>query len=89
MGTPFAHALDQAMAIEHGMNGALSRNPDMACKPPEQKLADLASAPMRLFALEGNDLALNLRRQLIGVSYRSPRAITESLTAMLAARQSR
>ena len=43
-----AHALDQAMAIEHGMDGAFGGNPDIAGEPADQQLADLARAPMRL-----------------------------------------
>src|SRR6201997_658897 len=83
MRTPFAHALDQAMAIEHGMNGAFGRNPDIACQPPEQELADLACAPMRLFPFEGDNQALDLLGQLVGITHWSPRAIAESLTTML------
>src|ERR1700749_2268123 len=83
MRTPFAHALDQAMAIEHGMNGAFGRNPDIACQPPEQELADLACAPMRLFPFEGDNQALDLLGQWVGITHWSPRAIAESLTTML------
>ena len=66
MRTPFPHALDQTMAIEHGMDGAFGGNPDMACQPPEQELADFARAPMRLFPFERDNQALNLRGQLVG-----------------------
>ncbi len=45
-----AAALDQAVAIENGMDGALGRHPDVAVEPPDQELADLARAPMRLLA---------------------------------------
>src|SRR6202008_1717125 len=83
MRTPFAHALDQAMAIEHGINGSFGRNPDIACQPPEQELADLACAPMRLFPFEGDNQALDLLGQLVGITHWSPRAIAESLTTML------
>jgi hypothetical protein len=47
MRAPFAYALDQAMAIEHGMDDALGGNLDMACSPPEQEFADFARTPMR------------------------------------------
>src|SRR5215468_10819880 len=83
MGTPFAHALDQAMTIEHGMNGAFGGNPDIACQPPEQELADLVCAPMRLFPFEGDNQALDLLGQLVGITHWPPRAIAESLTTML------
>ena len=71
------------MAIEHGVDGALGGNPDMACQPPEQQFADFARTPMRLIALEGNDQALDLLGQLVGITHRPPRAIAESPTAML------
>jgi hypothetical protein len=83
MRTPFAHALDQAMAIEHGMNGAFGGKPHIACQPPEQELADLAGAPMRLFPFERDNQALDLLGQLVGITHWPPRAIAESLTTML------
>ena len=46
-----ADALDQAMAIENGMDGTLGGNADIAGEPPDQELADLACAPMGLLAL--------------------------------------
>jgi hypothetical protein len=52
--------LDQAVPVEHGVDRALGRNAQIAVQPPDQKLADLARAPMRLVPLEGNDQALNL-----------------------------
>src|SRR5215470_9515053 len=66
------------MAIERGMNGAFGGNPDIACQPPEQELADLACAPgfSRLRALD-------LLGQLVGITHWPPRAIAESLTTML------
>jgi hypothetical protein len=36
----FAHATDQAVAVEHGMNGALGRHSDVTVKPPDQQLAE-------------------------------------------------
>lgn len=47
-----AAALDQAVAIEHRMNGALGGNPDVAVEPTHQQFADLAGAPVRLLALQ-------------------------------------
>ena len=46
-----AATLDQAVAIENRMDGALGRNPDIAVEPPDQKLANLARAPVRLLAM--------------------------------------
>jgi len=80
MRTPFAHPLDQAMAIKHDMDGALGGNPDMVWQPPEKELADFARFAVRLVPLEGNDQALDLLRQLVGITHRPPRAIAESLT---------
>ena len=52
--------------MAHGMDRALGRNAHIAIQPPDQKLADLAGAPMRLVALEADDQALDLSRQLVG-----------------------
>ena len=38
MGDTPAAALDQAIAIEHRMDGALGETPDIAIEPPEQHL---------------------------------------------------
>jgi len=46
-----AATLDQAMAIEHRMDGAFGRNPDIAIEPPDQQFADLARAPVRFLGL--------------------------------------
>ena len=56
-----AAALDQAVAIENRMDGALGGNPDVAVEPPDQEFADLARAPVRLLGLEADDQALDLR----------------------------
>jgi hypothetical protein len=65
-----AATLDQTVAVEHDMDGALSWNPDIAVEPPDQKLPDLAGTPMRLLALEPDDQALDRRRQLVGIAHR-------------------
>src|SRR3981081_1803205 len=44
-------APDQAVAIEHRVDGAFGRNPDIAVEPPDQQLANLARTPMRLLGL--------------------------------------
>jgi hypothetical protein len=81
--TGAADRLDEAVPVEHGMDRALGRNADIAIQPPDQELADLAGAPMRLVALEADDQAFDLGRQLVGIAYRSARAIAERLEAVL------
>ena len=72
-----AAALDQAMAIEHRMDGAFGRNPDIAVEPSYQQLPDLARAPVRLLGLEPDNQALELLRQLVGIAHRPPRAVAQ------------
>jgi hypothetical protein len=74
-----AAPLDQAMAIEHGMDGAPGGNPYVAGQPTHQKLPDLARTPMRLLALEADDQAFDRRRQLVGVAHGTPRAAGKGL----------
>ena len=57
-----AAMLDQAVTVENRMDGALGRNPDIAVEPPDQELADLACAPVRLLSLQLDDQALDLLR---------------------------
>src|SRR6516225_7083580 len=59
------------------MDGALSRNPDVASEPSDQELADLTGAPMWLLALEPDNQSLDLLRQLIGVAHRPARAVAQ------------
>ena len=54
-----AAALDQAVAIENRMDRALGWNPDIAVKTPEEELADLACAPVRLLSLQPDNQALD------------------------------
>jgi len=61
-----AGASDQAVAIEHRVDGALGRNPDIAVEPPDQQLADLARTPMWLLGLQADNQGLDLGRQLVG-----------------------
>ena len=65
------------------MDGALGRNADVAVQPPDQQLADLARAPVRLLALEPDNQALDLRRQLVGIAHRPPRAVAQRLKPVL------
>src|SRR3954470_13031441 len=61
-----AATLDQAVAIENRMDGALGRYSDIAAEPPDQELANLTRAPVRLLGLQPDNQALNLLRQLVG-----------------------
>src|SRR5215467_12984343 len=74
-----AYTLDQAMAIENGMDGAFGGNSHIAGQAANQQLADFARSPMRFVALELNDQALDLMRQLIGVADRAPGAVGQGL----------
>src|ERR1700716_2303585 len=66
-----AATLDQAVAIENRMDGALGRYSDIAAEPPDQELANLTRAPVRLLGLQLDNQALNLLRQLVGVAHRT------------------
>src|SRR5882672_2640593 len=72
-----AAALDQAMAVEDRMDGALGRNPDIAVQPSDQQFPDLARAPVRLLGLETDNQALDLLRQPVGIAHRPPRSIAQ------------
>ena len=71
--------------MKDGVNGASGGNAHVGGKPSDQELADLASAPMRLVALEGQDEAFDLLRELVGIAHRPPRTVVEGLEAMLLA----
>jgi hypothetical protein len=53
-----AAALDQAVTVEHRMDGAFGWNFDVAIKPAHQQLADFTSTPVRLARLELDDEGL-------------------------------
>ena len=78
-----AAVLHQAMAIEDRMDGAFGRNPDIPVEPPDQKLSDLARAPVRLLGLEPDNQALDLLRKLVGIAHRPPGAIAQGLKPVL------
>src|SRR5260370_15421074 len=63
--------------MENGMEGAVGRDPDIAVQSANQELANLASSPMRVLALEGDDQALDLGWQLVGVAHGAARAIRQ------------
>ena len=71
--------LDQAVPVEHGVDRALGRNPDVAVQSADQELADLTGTPMGLVALGRDDQALDLPRQLVGVANRSARTVGQGL----------
>ena len=56
--SPSAHAADQAVSIEDGVDGALGGHAQVTGQPAHQQLTDLAHAPVRLAALEAYDEAL-------------------------------
>src|SRR5208282_5420061 len=64
------------------MDGAPGRHAHIAREPPHQEFADLARPPMRLAALEVDNQALDLPRQLVGVAHRPPRAVGEGFEPM-------
>jgi len=61
-------ALDQAVAIEHGVDGAARRNLHLTGKATQQAFADLARAPVGFFPFEIQNGGLHLLRQLVGVT---------------------
>src|SRR5215831_4817129 len=74
-----AAAFDQTVPIEHRVDGALGRNPNIAIEAPNQELADLARAPMWLRGFELDNQGLDLSRQLVGIAYRAFGAVTQRL----------
>ena len=61
------------------MDGTFGRNPDIAVELPDQQFPDLARAPVRFLALEPDDQALDLSRQLVGAAHRASGAIAQGL----------
>src|ERR1700730_10807354 len=78
-----AAALDQAVAVEHRVNGAFGGNLDVSVEATHQQFADLAGAPVRLLALQPDDQGLELLRELVGVTYRPPGAVAQRLEPVL------
>jgi hypothetical protein len=69
--------------MQHGMDGALGGNPDIAGQAADQQLAYLAGAPMGFAAFEADDGSFELLRQLIGVTHRPPRPVGKGCEAVL------
>src|SRR5215471_6536584 len=78
-----AAAFDQTVPIEHRVDGALGRNPNIAIEAPNQELADLARAPMWLRGFELDNQGLDLSRQLVGIAYRAFGAVAQRLEPVL------
>src|SRR5580700_8896906 len=78
-----AAALDQAVAVEHRVDGAFGGNLDVAIEPAHQQLADLAGAPVRLLALQSDDQGLDLLRELVGVTDRPPGTVAQGFKPVL------
>jgi hypothetical protein len=80
---PHSGALDQAMAVEHRMHGALAGWRHVAGKLANEQFADFARAPMRLVALEIDDQPFQLGGQLVGIAHRPARAIGEGIEPLI------
>src|ERR1700690_3678810 len=78
-----AHAFNQTMAVEHGVDGTLRRNFDLAGKTAEQFLPDLPRPPMRSLLLQVQDSRLDLHRQLLAVAVRPPCTVGDPLQPTL------
>lgn len=65
-------ALDEAVAVEHGVDGAAGGNLDIAGQAADQQLANLAGAPIWLLTLEADDQAFDWGRQLVGIAHWPP-----------------
>src|SRR5579883_1933760 len=74
---------DQAMPVEHGMNGAAGRYFYGVRESPQQAFANLARAPVRLFLFRRDNGRLDRSGQLIGVAKGSASAIAQSFDAAL------
>src|SRR5689334_3399346 len=74
---------DQAMPIEHGMNGAAGRHFDRMRKASQQPFANLARAPVRLFLFGRPNGCLDGFRQLVGVTEWAASAIAQTLQTRL------
>ncbi len=83
MATYAATALDQAVAIEHGMDGALRRRLDIR-ETAQQALANFTSTPAGVLVLHLQDVVLHLERKLIGVAIGTAAPVGQPLhTALL------
>src|SRR6201981_1068094 len=61
------------------MNSAFGRHSNIAIESPNQRVADLARAPMWPLGFELDNQGLDLSRQLVGIAYRAFGAVTQRL----------
>jgi hypothetical protein len=80
--TPAFSAVDQAVAVEHGMNGADRRGSDHR-ELAGQFIADLLCAPGGMLALDAEDGALDLVGQAVGLPVGCPAAVVERVQTEL------
>jgi hypothetical protein len=74
--------LDQAMAIEHGMEGAFGGNRNIG-ESAQPAFADLTGAPAGVLVLHVEDVVLDLKGELVGVAIGAPAAVDEPVPAAL------
>src|SRR6202040_2319007 len=80
-----AAALDQSVAIQQRMDGALGRDGD-AGESPDQALADLTGAPRGVFALHVQDKVFHLKGKLMSIAIGTAASVRQPLnTAFLVA----
>ena len=77
---PAFSALDEAVAIERGVDRAHRRRRDHRVLA-DQLVADLRRAPGRVLLLDAEDRPLDLKRQLVGLPIRGLAAIVEPVEA--------
>ena len=75
MAAAFA-ARDETIAIEHGMDRADRRRLDHGILP-QQLVPDLRRSPGRVFALDPENAAFDLKMQLVGLPIRPPAALMQ------------
>ena len=78
--TPATAALDQTVAIEHGMDGAFGGKGDLG-ESAEQALANLASTPAGVLVLHVQNVVLDLKGKLVGIAIGTAASVGESLHA--------
>jgi len=72
--TPSGSPLDQAMAVKDDMHRTDCRGVNIRIEPG-QPFPDLRRSPIWLVLLQPHDQRLDLKRELIGMSVRPPRAV--------------
>ncbi len=66
---PFAaHALDEAVTIEDGMDGGGCGNAGLAGEAAHEELSDLSSSPVGLVTLAADNEAFDLLGELVGIA---------------------